>query len=385
MKKILFITHTISNGGGAEKVLNTLIDELSSEYEIDVLEWLEDTACPFWERKRNVRHIGSITYSDRMASQLGKNVLINRIRHNIIALINTFFPRFLYKHHIKGKYDYEISFNYLYTSALVGFSKNKSSKKIMWMHGAIDDLNATYKVTNIKYMLYKWLQRRAFNRSDAIVTISKRTHQSVSQFKPDIEHRVVDIYNGYDFGDIIKKSKEKEITKGNSFRLISLGRLTSAKNIFLQLEALNILLDRGINIELLILGEGELEDEVRKFASNNPNIKLMGFKSNPYPYIASSDCLIITSYSEGFPTIAVEAMILEKPVISTPVAGTEELITPETGRIVDWHPESVANGIMDIMATTFDSNKIKQHISPYTKENWAANVKKLLNKLDNES
>ena len=42
MKKILFITHTISSGGGAEKVLNTLIDELSSDYQIDVLEWLEE-------------------------------------------------------------------------------------------------------------------------------------------------------------------------------------------------------------------------------------------------------------------------------------------------------------------------------------------------------
>ena len=59
MKKILFVTHTISNGGGAEKVLNTLIDELKEEYLIDVLEWLEDTACPFWERDKNVRHIGS--------------------------------------------------------------------------------------------------------------------------------------------------------------------------------------------------------------------------------------------------------------------------------------------------------------------------------------
>ena len=110
----------------------------------------------------------------------------------------------------------------------------------------------------------------------------------------------------------------------------------------------------------------------------------MGFISNPYPYIAASDALIITSLSEGFPTIAVEAMALGKPVISTPVAGTEELITEYTGLIVDWDSESVANGIEQLINTKYDADKIKNHVSPYTKEKWATNVKHLLKDLDNE-
>ncbi|WP_406600413.1 glycosyltransferase [Hafnia paralvei] len=38
---------------------------------------------------------------------------------------------------------------------------------------------------------------------------------------------------------------------------------------------------------------------------------------NPYKYIARSKCLILTSDSEGLPTVIIEALILGVPVIST--------------------------------------------------------------------
>ena len=382
MKKILFITHTISGGGGAEKVLNTLIDELSSEYKIDILEWLQDSISPFENKYENVKYLGSITYSDRKAIELGQNIIINKIKHFGIAMINMFFPKCLYKKYIHGKYDFEISFNYLYTSALIANSPNSLSKKIMWMHGAIDDLN---EINNsIKYKMYKWMQHKAFNKADAIVAISNRTHNSIIKFQSEISNRIHDIYNGYDLNKIELLSKEIYIEKSDKFRLISLGRLDKNKNNILQIDAIEKLRIKGFEVELYILGEGDLERELRQHAQNNKKINFLGFKSNPYPYIESADALIITSLSEGFPTIAVEAMALGKPVISTPVAGTEELIIKDTGIIVNWNVEDVASGIKNLMSSSYDSDTIKQHVSQYTKERWAENVKNLFNSLENE-
>lgn len=260
----------------------------------------------------------------------------------------------------------------------------KFQKKIMWIHGAIDDLNSTCNLFDIKYRLYKWLQHNSFLKGNAVIAISKKTHESIVMFEPKIENRIVDIYNGYNFNEIIQKSQTEYINKGKKFRLISLGRLSSVKNVRLQLEAMKLLKVNNIEVELFVLGEGEQEQEIKKYADCNPNVKLIGFKNNPYPYLASSDALIITSFSEGFPTIAVEAMALGMPVISTPVAGTEELITDDTGYIVEWDAESVAEGIKKVMITSYDSNVIKQHVSRYTKEKWAENIKSLFNKLDNE-
>lgn len=382
MKKILFVTHTISNGGGAEKVLNTLIDELKEEYQIDVLEWLEDTACPYWERDKNVRHLGSIAYSDRMAASLGKSVFINKLKHKFWVITNTFFPQLMHRLFIKEKYDYEISFNYLYTSAIVNHSPYKKSKKINWIHSSIEDLYERKHKYSIKYLLYRFIQHKAFSKSDAIVAISKRTHNSIVKFQPNAEQKLYDIYNGYNFDDIIKYSQVHSVDKNSVFRLISLGRLSKVKNVVLQIEAIEILRNRNIEIELLILGEGEQKGIIEEYASRNHRIQIMGFKSNPYPYIAAADGLIITSYSEGFPTIAVEAMVLGKPVISTPVAGTEELITSDTGIIVDWNANSVADGIEKLIKKSYSSEKIRNHVSGLTKESWASNVKNLFRILD---
>lgn len=382
MKKILFVTHTISMGGGAEKVLNTLIDELKEDYQIDVLEWLEDTACPFWERDKNVNYLGSIAYTDRKASSLGKFIFLNRLKHKFWVITNTFFPGLMHHLFIKDKYDYEISFNYLYTSALVNYSSNHKSKKINWIHSSIDDLYERGHKYNLKYILYRFIQHRAFLKSNAIVAISKRTHDSIIHFQSDVKDRVYDIYNGYNFDDIIKQSQIHSVDNTCTFRLISLGRLSNVKNVILQLEAIELLRARNIEVELLILGEGEQKGIIEEYATRNHRIKILGFRSNPYPYIAASDGLIITSFSEGFPTIAVEAMALGKPVISTPVAGTEELITKDTGIIVNWNAEDVASGIKKLMSSYYDSDTIKQHVSQYTKERWAENVKCLLNSLD---
>ena len=46
-------------------------------------------------------------------------------------------------------------------------------------------------------------------------------------------------------------------------------------------------------------------------------IKLFGSKSNPYPYIKNSDALILTSEYEGFPVVYLEALALNKPIITT--------------------------------------------------------------------
>lgn len=384
MKRILFIAHTASCGGGSEKVLSTLIDELADEYLIDVVEILSDTISPFKSVSKNVRYLGSLMESDRKAASRGGNIKLNHIRHNLLALECAFFPGAVYRRLVKERYDYEISFNYLYSSSLIAHSPNPVSKKIMWMHGAIDDLNDKEADNSLKMRLYRKIQHKAFSGADAIVTISRRTHKSVSIFQPDAESKIHDIYNGYDLDEISRLAREKAIDRSGRFRLVSVGRLSSAKNVLLQVEAVENLQKKGIDIELVLLGEGELKADIIKIAKGNPNIRPVGFQSNPYPYILSSDALIITSLAEGFPTVAVEAMALGKPVISTPVAGTDELISEETGLLIDWNADSVVDGILKAMDKPWDSDKIHNKVMPYTKQRWASNVKNLLTTLDNE-
>lgn len=57
-------------------------------------------------------------------------------------------------------------------------------------------------------------------------------------------------------------------------------------------------------MDFWILGTGYLEAELRRLArdlSVEDMVHFLGFKSNPYPYIAASDLFLSTSMTEGYP------------------------------------------------------------------------------------
>ena len=46
----------------------------------------------------------------------------------------------------------------------------------------------------------------------------------------------------------------------------------------------------------------------------------LGFKENPYPLIKSCDVFVLSSLYEGLPTVIIEALILERNIVSSPCA-----------------------------------------------------------------
>ena len=56
-------------------------------------------------------------------------------------------------------------------------------------------------------------------------------------------------------------------------------------------------------------------------------VKIIGFKKNPYPYISKSDCLILSSFFEGYPNVLIEAGALNKLIISSDCkSGPKEIV-----------------------------------------------------------
>ena len=62
----------------------------------------------------------------------------------------------------------------------------------------------------------------------------------------------------------------------------------------------------------------------------------MGAKKNPYPYMKACDYLILTSRYEGFPVVYNEAIILDKPIITTIDVSDDYVSIPNRfGYVVD--------------------------------------------------
>ena len=67
---------------------------------------------------------------------------------------------------------------------------------------------------------------------------------------------------------------------------------------------------------LIVSGEVEEREPLQQ------QISFLGYKTNPYPYIKAADALLISSAYEGFPNVALEALALQTPVLTTPAGGT---------------------------------------------------------------
>lgn len=369
MKRILFICHSI--GGGAGVVLGTLVNQLAEKYDIDIIERLETNSVAI-HYPVNVRHLKSMS-----------TFRSNKLWRVLLSIFIYFLPKVAYRYYIKEKYDYEISFNYLYSSYLVGNSPNKHSGKLMWIHSDLYDLDpnkAHYGKLKTRF-LYS-MQRQAFHKADRIVAISELTRQSIIDLFPKKQEKVALVYNGYDFHIIDKKSRETIVPENNKFRVISMGRLEPRKNVMLQIDAMKLLLNSGIDIELYILGDGDQAGYLKNAAKDCVDIHFLGWQKNPYPYLVSSDLLLVTSFSEGFPTIIVEALHFGIPVVSTPVAGTSELVVEgENGYIIDYTAKSAVNGILKVRAGAFDRCAISRSVDRYSNVNWKRNVFDVLDNL----
>lgn len=387
MKKILIITHTFSNGGGAEKVLKTLTDELSKWYKIDVIERWEDNSC-IYDLPKNVHKLKSMTYFPHMVETTEWNKTYWNLHRKLLSLVTLLFPNLVYRYFIKGQYDYEISFNYLYSALLVANSPNKQSKKIAWNHGDLYDLD--YKKLKGKAFFVNWIkysiEKRALKKVDSVVAISQNTYKSIVQLFPFAEDKLKLISNGYDFKTMIDRSSENDILASSRFRLIFLGRLDHNKNVIVQIKAVNKLIkEKRMDVELLIFGQGSEEGSLKAEAGDNigSHIFFKGFISNPYPYLKSSNALIMTSLSEGFPTVLIESICLGTPVIATNVGGVSEIVqTGKNGLVAKNDVNDIAEKIC-YMATHYEqfTNHIEDTVSQFTAENWGRNVKNLLETL----
>lgn len=370
MKKILFVPYTFTMGGGAEKILSLILSHLpQNKYDITLIELVHSDKGNE-ELPTNVREL-------RPLIDISQRNIWNKFRNNIIIFLLYFLPstvRLLLWS--KERYDIVVSFNYLTPSIFA--STFPSRKKISWVHGSIEDLDYRHYKNiwkKIKIFIFYFAQKRVFKKTDAIVVVSKKTYDSVINIFPFAEHKTRIIYNGFNFEQLIKNSSLKTVNK-SKLRIIALGRLEEQKNFSLIINSANILKSK-LDFELLILGDGDIRTELQELITKlkiDDVVKLMGYVKNPYPYILSSDVICVSSYSEGFPTVIAEGMILGVPFVSTNVGGASELSCGNTcGLITGSSTEEYAAAIFQLLSNNKlrgeMSNKCKREIRKYSIEN----------------
>jgi len=116
-------------------------------------------------------------------------------------------------------------------------------------------------------------------------------------------------------------------------RLVCVGRLSEQKGQLLLVDAVSKLLAKGIDIELVLAGDGEMRPEIEALIrqhSLESKVIITGWISSKQvrEEILASRAMVQPSFAEGLPVVIMEAMALRRPVLTTYVAGIPELVRP---------------------------------------------------------
>jgi len=134
------------------------------------------------------------------------------------------------------------------------------------------------------------------------------------------------------------------------------GVLTQVKGVLNFLRAIPIILQNHHDIQFMIVGDGDLKDEVDRLVRDldvDKYVTLTGwidYKKLP-PFLNEMKLIVSPSYSEGLPSIIIEAMACGTPVLATPVGGIPDIIKDEgTGFIMENNsPECIAKNILRVL------------------------------------
>ena len=349
MKNILFFIESLS-GGGAEKVLTTLLNHLDyTKFRVTLLT-LVDTGI-----LKDSIDLSKITYRTTIKSSNNSFIkLCNKIKYK---LIYQYLPAWLVNKWIipQGGIDTFIAFTEGFCTKILSYTPNK---KIAWVHIDLNTLPWT-----LNEHIYSNINEEilAYHKFNKVICVSNSV-KGVMQNKYGLNN-LETIYNPIDKFSIIKLSNEsnnQDISKG--FNIVSVGRLTYQKGYDLLIPIISKLIKQGLDIHLYLLGDGSEKENLKQIIKKEnieSNIHLLGYLKNPYPLMKKMDLFVCSSRSEGYSLVIAEALTLELPVISMNCSGPNELL---------------ANNKYGILCNNYETLE-KEIVKAYTNQDYLTDLK----------
>lgn len=189
-------------------------------------------------------------------------------------------------------------------------SRKKNVKTIISERGFPSD-NVTSKLS---LMISKIFYPIFYNRCDKLFSNSVHINKDLKDnFGIKIPMDV--IYNPIEIPETSINPSDLNVRKKN-LEIITVGSLTKRKNHLMIFNALK----NTKNYHLTVLGDGPFKEnlvneiDTQKLADK---VLLAGKVKNVNEYLLKKDCFVLSSYTEGFPNVILEAMAIGLPCIST--------------------------------------------------------------------
>ncbi|WP_423823596.1 glycosyltransferase family 4 protein [Salinisphaera sp. SPP-AMP-43] len=192
--------------------------------------------------------------------------------------------------------------------------------------------------------------------ASAVITISDYNRRYLRDHHNVADARLRVIHCGIDCQRFQRaESPEAQTAADRPLQLVAVGRLTDVKAHRYMVEACAKLRDRGVDFVLNIIGEGDqrtaLESQIDT-AGLADRVHLLGAQPSSVVRreLFDADIFVMSSLSEGIPVSLMEAMAMERPVVTTGVKGIPELVShEENGLLVPVeNAEAIADAIQQL-------------------------------------
>ena len=116
--------------------------------------------------------------------------------------------------------------------------------------------------------------------------------------------------------------------------IINMGQMGKQKNQKDLIKAFKKIKEKIKNAKLVILGQGNLEPELKGLSKSlgiENDVYFLGWQKNPFKFLANSKIFVLSSLWEGLPYVLLEAMASGLPVVSYDCrSGPREILAPKT-------------------------------------------------------
>jgi glycosyltransferase involved in cell wall biosynthesis len=319
MPNILFIINSLE-GGGAERVFSTIVQNLLPRFD-------------------NVKiHVALL--DDRVT----RYKLPEKVATHILNADGAMLPsiRGVRKLVRELKPDYALSF--LARSNCASILATRGAKTRCIISERVHP--SSHYPQSLSGKVNRWLMKTLYPMADVVIAVSKGVETDLRDNYGVQQNRLVTINNPYDHDGIAKKGlAEPDFVLPDSY-FVSIGRLVENKGFDMLIKAYA---KAKCLQKLIILGEGPKRDELEALIQQlglQDKVMMPGFADNPYSIVSRSDGYICASKAEGFPNAIVEAMILEKPIISTDCHSGPAEILAETDKA---NPSDIVQALHGIL------------------------------------
>jgi glycosyltransferase involved in cell wall biosynthesis len=381
---ILFVNGHL-NVGGVEKSLADLLCAIDySKYDVDLL-LLEAKGVYLEQIPHEVNvifHDPTYVYGPAFKTVLG-NLLHARFSdclYRLILLLTPFIGERMYRFFqpllkIRNRYDCAIAYRVGEPNKIVSLSVN-ARKKICWWHNGHCD----YTPQEIRKIDRLW------KNIDFLVSVSEGCKQMLQE-KFKFDRAIYVIPNTINVKAIAQMAGDVNPYPNDRDKIIvTLGRLCQEKHMVdIPLIAQKLLAQGHKDFKWYIIGDGAKKEEI--IASINEKnlsefVVVLGWKTNPYPYLKFANVLMHTSYVEAHCLTLLEAMALKTPCVATKTMIPQDfIIDGVTCLLAEQDTDHQYECLRIMLYGDIDIAKMTDHAFQMVKQSYNSSV--TISKIDN--